>query len=317
MKPPPPVVAVIDIGSNSIKALVATRPQSGQIVALDQQTLDRRISAGISHDDPRLSEDGMALGEQAVIDLLAFIAPHAPQEIKIVATSAVRGAANGSEFAARIKARTGHDLQILSGEEEARLIGQGLLSDPALRTWESFNVFDLGGGSLECLSIENRKLTHATSLPLGCVRLSEKLVANSSESLTSFDTEAIRHYVEHALNAAKIHFINADGRAVFTGGTITTCRAILAEAKNISLYKTSPLVRTEVIAAILKKLGRLPLAERQKIAGLPDRRADVIPVALVTVLALAANGKFHSFQHSFHNLRWGIADALLTPPKTA
>lgn len=312
MKVEQPVVAVIDIGSNSIKAMVAMRDESGKILALDQQTLDSRISTGISLDNPQLSEDGMMLGEQAVVDLLAFIAPHAPQEIKIVATSAVRGASNGSDFAARIKTRTGHDLQILSGGEEARLIGLGLLSDPALRSWKNFNVFDLGGGSLECLSIENRELTHATSLPLGCVRLSEKLVADSTVPLMSSDAETIRQHVVSALNAAEIHFINSDGRAVFAGGTITTCRAILAAAKGISIAKTSPQVRTELIAAILKKIGRLSLSERREIDGLPERRADVMPVALVTVLALAATGRFNSFQHSFHNLRWGIADSLLS-----
>ena len=314
MKLATPHIAVIDIGSNSIKALVATRDETGQLIALNQQTLDSRISTGISQAESKLSEAGMALGEDAVVTLLDFIAPYSPQEIRIVATSAVRDAANGCEFVARIKSRTGHDLSILSGDEEARTIGRGLCCDPALRHWETFNVFDLGGGSLECLSFEKRELVHAVSLPLGCVRLSEKFVPDMAAPLAPSEAEAVRQHVIATVRAAQVPFANAAGQAVFCGGTMTTCRTILAEAKGIPLQQTSPRVTTELIAAILKKIGRLKLDERRQIEGLPDRRADVMPTALVTVLALAAEGAFTQFQHSFYNLRWGIADSLLPPP---
>jgi exopolyphosphatase/guanosine-5'-triphosphate,3'-diphosphate pyrophosphatase len=316
MKLVTPRVAVIDIGSNSIKALVANRHGSGQIIAIDQRTLDSRISSGIGQNVAALSEKGMVLGVDSVAELLKFIAPYAPQEIRIVATSAVRDAQNGSNFQHRLKQRTGHDLQILSGDEEAEFIGRGLLCDPALRAWENFNVFDLGGGSMECVSFENRRSVHALSLPLGCVRLTEKLIANPEAALSAADADTVRRYVQDALIDAAIPFINSAGRAVFTGGTMTSCRVILAEAKNITLAETSSQLSIELIAAILKKLGRLPLPERREIAGLPDRRADVMPVALVTVLALAAAGKFTSFQHSFYNLRWGVADSLLPLPQS-
>ena len=316
MKLVTPSVAVIDIGSNSIKALVAHRNESGQITAIDQRTLDSRISSGISHDVAKLSEEGMNLGVDSVVELLEFIAPHAPRVIRIVATSAVRDAQNRTSFQDRLKSRTGHDLQILSGDEEANSIGTGLLCDPALRSWKNFNVFDLGGGSLECLSFENRRAVHAISLPLGCVRLTEKLITDPAVALSATAADLVRRHVQDALNDAAVPFINTTGRAVFSGGTMTSCRSILAEAKGIPLAKTSPQLSTELIAAILKKIGRLPLSERQEVAGLPDRRADVMPVALVTVLALAAAGKFTTFQHSFYNLRWGVADSLLPLPKS-
>lgn len=316
MKLVTPSVAVIDIGSNSIKALVANRDDSGQITAIDQRTLDSRISSGISHDVASLSEAGMTLGVDSVAALLEFIAPHAPQEIRIVATSAVRDAQNRASFQGLLKSRTGYDLQILSGDEEANFIGGGLLCDPALRSWRNFNVFDLGGGSLECLSFENRRAVHAVSLPLGCVRLTEKLIADPAVPLSAAAADSVRRHVQDALNQAAIPFLNSTGCAVFAGGTMTSCRSILAEAKGIPLAKTSPRLSTELIAAILKKIGRLPLSERQTIPGLPERRADVMPVALVTVLALAAAGKFSTFQHSFYNLRWGVADSLLPRPNS-
>jgi exopolyphosphatase/guanosine-5'-triphosphate,3'-diphosphate pyrophosphatase len=110
-----PTVAVIDIGSNSIKVLVATRAANGSVQALKYRTIDARISAGLSEAIPRLSEEGMARGLDAIRSLLADIAPFAPTEIILVATSAVREAANGDDFRQRVLAATGHAIRLLSG----------------------------------------------------------------------------------------------------------------------------------------------------------------------------------------------------------
>ncbi len=71
-----PAVAVIDIGSNSIKVLVATRDPAGGVTALMSRTIDARISAGISSAAPRLGEDGMTRGLAAIIQLLADSTPY-------------------------------------------------------------------------------------------------------------------------------------------------------------------------------------------------------------------------------------------------
>ncbi len=102
-----PSVAIIDIGSNSIKILVATRSPDGRIVSLKHRTIDARISAGISRSDPRLSEDGMGRGLAAIQSLLAEAAPFSPTRTVLVATSAVRDARNGADFIARVHAATG------------------------------------------------------------------------------------------------------------------------------------------------------------------------------------------------------------------
>ena len=169
-----PSVAIIDIGSNSIKILVAVRQNDGGIKSIGSKTIDARISAGISQTVPRLSEDGMVRGLAAIQELLALAAPFTPASTVLVATSAVRDAQNGDDFRARVLAATGHTIRILTGDEEANLIGRGLTSDPALATLGDFCVFDLGGGSLECLSFRERKIEQAVSLQLGCVRLTEK-----------------------------------------------------------------------------------------------------------------------------------------------
>ena len=149
-----PSVAVIDIGSNSIKILVAASAPGGGLTLLKTRTIDARISAGISRTNPLLAETGMAAGLDAIRTLLADAAPFTPARTLLVATSAVRDAQNGPEFRTRVQAATGLTIRILTGEEEATLIGRGLTCDPALADLNDFSVFDLGGGTFDVSLLE-------------------------------------------------------------------------------------------------------------------------------------------------------------------
>jgi exopolyphosphatase/guanosine-5'-triphosphate,3'-diphosphate pyrophosphatase len=311
MKLATPLAAAIDIGSNTIKALVATRNEHGLLESVVQRTLDSRISDGISGSSMHLTEDAMADGLEAVRELMAMIEQHQPGALRIVATSAVREASNGRKFAQRIEDVAGQPLEILDGEAEAQLIGRGLLCDPALHDWRDFHVFDLGGGSLEVLTFQDRQLAQAVSLPLGCVRLTEKFVGDREAPFAPADAEKIRSHVRYALQSADVPWLDDAPLAAFTGGTITTSRAILAAAKDVSFHETQARVTVELLGAILKKVGSLPLDERRLVPGLPAKRADVMPTALATVLALAEYGRLNEFRHSLYNLRWGLVDSLL------
>jgi exopolyphosphatase/guanosine-5'-triphosphate,3'-diphosphate pyrophosphatase len=304
--------AVIDIGSNSIKILVAARTPSRGVTSLAARTLDARISAGISRARPALAEDGMQRGLAAIQELLAFAAPFKPEHVVLVATSAVRDASNGGEFRARVRTATGQDVRILSGDEEANLIGRGLTCDPALQALRDFYVFDLGGGSLECLAFHDRRIAHAASLQLGCVRLTERLVRDSGMPLPSADRAEIRRHVLDALGHSSFPFsLSADAAVVGTGGTLTTARAILAAQAGRSLDATDTLVTVAQLQQIFADLAAMPLAERRQVAGLPAARADVFPTALATLVALAEFGKFSGYRNSLYNLRWGLAAEVL------
>jgi exopolyphosphatase/guanosine-5'-triphosphate,3'-diphosphate pyrophosphatase len=301
-------VAIIDIGSNSIKVLVAERAADGSVAAVYTKTLDARISAGISHAHPRLSEENMARGLTAIRDLIDATKPHAPDRFVLVATSAVRDAQNGREFRERVRAATGHEIRILSGEEEADLIGRGLTCDPALASLTNFYVFDLGGGSLECLSFLDRRVLQAASLRLGCVRLTEKFVSDPSQPLSPKNIAAIAEHTRMSLAAAPFLFsLQPDAIAIGTGGTMTTVRSILAAKSGVKLEETSTQVELTDLRAMLDDLGTLPLALRKTVIGLPPARADVFPTALATLVAVAEAGGFSAYRHSMYNLRFGLA----------
>ncbi|ACB76295.1 Ppx/GppA phosphatase family protein [Opitutus terrae] len=304
-------VAVIDIGSNSIKLLVAERAPEGPLRTLTAKTIEARISAGISHATPELTEESMQRGLLAIRELLAAAAPHAPKRTILVATSAVRDAANGQVFRDRVRAATGQPVRILSGGEEANLIGRGLTCDPALAALRDFYVFDLGGGSLECLAFRERRIEQAASLPLGCVRVTEQLVPDSSKPLPTNSADLIRQLVEANLRDRFRFNLPAPVTAVGTGGTVTTCRAIFAARAGVALESSDPCLAVGHMRELAFELAALPLGDRQRVPGLPFARADVFPVALFTLGALADAGRLASYHHSFYNLRFGLADEAL------
>lgn len=312
--PPPtvPSVAIIDIGSNSIKLLVAARHPNGALLSRKTRTLDARISTGISEANPRLAPDAMMRGLGAIRELLDEASPYRPSRTILVATSAVRDAANGAEFREKVRAATGHTIRILTGDEEANLIGRGLTADPALAALKDFYVFDLGGGSLECLSFLGRKMQQAVSLQLGCVRLTEKFLPKPEEPFPAETAAAVSAHVQATFTENKFDFsLPAGAVAVGTGGTVTTVRAILGARAGRPLDSTDPTVTVAQLQTLLAELGALPLDARKRIPGLPPPRADVFPVALATLIAVAQLGNFSFYRNSLYNLRWGLASEAL------
>lgn len=308
-------VAVIDIGSNSIKVLVAARDQSGGVTALKTKTIDARISAGISKTAPVLSEGGMVHGLAAIRELLADAAPFSPAQTVLVATSAVRDAANGADFQARVRAATGHGIRILTGDEEANLIGRGLTCDPALAALQDFYVFDLGGGSLECLLFRERQITQAASLQLGCVRLTEKFLRDPSAPLDQAEASTLARHVRDELKRSGFRFPIVAPAAVFAGGSMSTVRAIKGARHGLALEDTPAVIGTDTLTQLLDELAPMTLEERKAVPGLPAARADVFPAALITIITVADYAHIDRFHHSLHNLRWGLAsEALAAPP---
>ena len=300
-------VAVIDIGSNSIKVLVATRDPDGTVRQLNSRTIDARISAGIGGSEPRLGEEGMARGLAAIQELLTDAAGFAPVRTVLVATSAVRDAHNGAEFRSRVLAATGHEIRVLSGEEEANLIGRGLTSDPALAGLRDFYVFDLGGGSLECLLFKDRLIRQAASLQLGCVRMTERFIKDVAAPLLVMETTALARHVRDELKRSGFRFPVTAPAAVCTGGSMTTVRVLKGARHGHAMEDTPAIIGVDTLDHLLEELAPLTLAERKAVPGMPAARADVLPAAVVTLLTIADYAHVDRFHHSLHNLRWGLA----------
>jgi len=305
-------VAVVDIGSNSIKLLVAERGPGGSIAEIASDAVEARISAGIGSGAPSLGGDGMERGIAAATLLVSRARSLGAVRFSLAATSAVRDASNGAEFREGVRSATGLDLRVLTGLEEANLIGRGLTTDPLLADLGDFRLFDLGGGSLECLSFRGRRIERAASMPLGCVRLTEKFVPDPSRPFSEAASGAVSLHVKESLRRSVFTWPVPPGSGVVgTGGTLTTVRAMLAAEGGVPFVETNPRIGTALLGKILSRVAPLELAARRAIPGLPAARADVFPTALATLLALAELGGFPEFRHSLRNLRWGIAAEML------
>lgn len=309
----PASAAVIDVGSNSIKLLVARRETDGGLKALLTKTIDARISTGISHESPQLGDAGMKRGLAVIRELLADAATFSPDKTVLVSTSAVRDAANGDEFRRHVFAETGQTLRTLTGTEEANLIGRGLLCDPALAHLQDFYVFDLGGGSLECLAFHDRIISQAVSLQLGCVRLTERYVVDPSQPFSSAAQRSISELSKEVFAKSGFRFdLSPDAAVVGTGGTITTARAILAARRGKTLEASDTIVTIDEFRELLAHVGHFGLEERRRIPAMPAARADILPAALATIIAVAEIGGFGAVRNSLYNLRWGVAAEALT-----
>ena len=305
---PPAVDAVIDIGSNSIKLLLATRSPAGELAVVHTRSIDARISAGISRDRPSLSEQGVASALSAVQWLASDATAQGATDLRIVATSAVRDASNGHEFRERVRAMVGVSPQILTGDEESALIGRGLLCDPALRELRDFTVCDLGGGSLECIGFAERTIRGKVSLPLGCVRLTERFVTDPTAPVPSDALAAVAAHTREGLVGSGFDFTATRGAIlVGTGGTISTARAILGRRAGRKFDASNPLVTLVGLRGLMSEVAALRLAERQAVPGLAATRADVFPAALATVVALLEHADADAVHHSVCNLRYGLA----------
>ena len=309
----PASAAVIDIGSNSIKLLVASRDTStGALVPLAQRTEETRIGTGITETPPRLHGDAMESALASIRLLLADAATHHAAAIRIVATSAVRDAVNRDVFIERVRAATGHTLTVLTGAQEAEGIGRGIACDPAINGRRSFYLFDLGGGSLEMLEFRDGSVAQLASLQLGCVRVTEHCLQDPNRALTVTEIESVRRHARNVIRESGFGFhVEPPVCAVVTGGTATTFRAVEAAASGKTFMATSPILPVSALNALGLRFATLAIHERRTIPGVPAARADVFPAALLTLVELAGFARATEFRHSFFNLRFGIAAAML------
>ena len=308
----PDTVAVIDVGSNSIKLLVARAGAKSNIIeTLCSETIETRISGGISSKLPSLNEDAITAGTTTIAKLQNMAQNYQPDRTVVVATSAVRDAINGDDFVQNVAEGTGLQMRTLSGTEEANYIGQGISCDPAIGGMTSFIQTDIGGGSLELIRFDTGQIQQAISLQLGAVRLTERFIEDADAPLTLKIEASIRRYVTEQLMSSDFDFSPAELPLIGTGGAYTVSRAMLAAETDSDIEHSLPHLERSSLSQLKNKLVPLPLRERLSIPHLPAARADIMPTALITIDALLEVANRSSLTHSFYNLRYGVAANLL------
>jgi exopolyphosphatase / guanosine-5'-triphosphate,3'-diphosphate pyrophosphatase len=295
-------VAVVDIGSNSTRLLVADVGDDG-VRELDRRSIVTRLGEGVDATGA-LGDAPQERVFAALEEYAAAIAEHGTTATTAVMTSAVRDAANGAEFAAAVRDRHGLEGRTLSGEEEARLTYRGATAARGDTPGERLLVIDVGGGSTELVIGERGEVEFHVSTQVGVVRHSERHLHSDppeAHELAALGEEIGRAFAA-AVPEAERERVTA---AVAVAGTATQCAGIDlgAEGRDVEGHRLS----AEVLAGILDRLAALPLDQRREVPGLdPDRAPTIVAGVVVLTRALAAFG-LAEVEVSDRDILWGAA----------
>jgi exopolyphosphatase/guanosine-5'-triphosphate,3'-diphosphate pyrophosphatase len=299
-------IAVIDIGTNSTRLLIADVEAGRIIQQLERHSVVTRLGAGVDAAG-RLNPEAMERVYQTLEDYKTLIDRHQPQRTIAVLTSAVRDAANGQEFAHAVQTRFQAEPHVLSGDEEAELTFRGAMSarDPTDRT--PTLVMDIGGGSTELVIGSDHEMSFHVSTQAGVVRQTERHLHTDPPTQEEQEelAEDVRSTVERAVPAEHRRAVE---RAIAVAGTATSLGAI---AQAIEPYDPEKVHGFELRRAqceqILRRLAALPLEQRRQVKGLhPDRAPTIVAGVLILLEVLRLFG-LDRVEVSEHDILQGAA----------
>jgi exopolyphosphatase / guanosine-5'-triphosphate,3'-diphosphate pyrophosphatase len=297
-------VAVIDIGSNSTRLLVAD-VDDGRVTPIERRSTVTRLGRGVDLSG-QLAAEAIEAACGAVGPYLAKLEEMGAEAVDAIATSAVRDADNGSAFIAELRERFALSARVLDGEEEARLTHLGASSEtaPAVPTL----VIDIGGGSTEMIVGEGRDVEWHTSLQAGVVRHTERHLV--SDPPTPVELEELAADLRALIEAATSGAPRAEA-GIAVAGTPTSLAAIELELDPYDPRRVhGHALELRSIQRMMSTLASAPLAERAKITGLHADRAPTIVAGVVTLVEAMRAFDLERITVSEHDILYGAAIAL-------
>jgi exopolyphosphatase / guanosine-5'-triphosphate,3'-diphosphate pyrophosphatase len=303
--------AVIDVGTNSVKLLIA-EVGADAIRPVLEQSEQTRLGRGF-YESHQLQTDAIAQTAVAVARFAETARHDGVSAIRIIATSAARDAVNRAELTQAIENASGLKVQVISGEDEAELVFRGVITDPKFQG-RCLMILDVGGGSSEIIVGEGDHHQFRQSVDLGSVRLLEKL--KPADPPTSDDLRNCRAFLKDFFTGHIDPATEAAVRAkegltlVGTGGTTT----ILARMeKKMTGFNREDIENTSIsrerIGFWMERLWQLSIEDRKQIPGIPPNRADILPMGVAIYEAVMDHFGLGTVFVSSRGLRFG---ALLT-----
>jgi exopolyphosphatase/guanosine-5'-triphosphate,3'-diphosphate pyrophosphatase len=273
-------LAAIDIGSNSVRLLIADASADGSYKILDDEKKTTRLAQGLSATG-LLSDDAIQQTVEALARMKVIVEGYGVDRPGIIATSAVREAANRDIFLKLVRERLGLHVDVISPDEEAMLSFHSVAKHFDLRN-QDVVVVDLGGGSAELIFAVKGVVEEVYSLPLGSVRLSDAFI--TTDPLSAAEEKALRKHVLGTLEERLRKPILHPQVMIGAGGTFTALASIALRRRggNADRLGGVELNRSEV-RHICQYLQNLPLRARRAVPGLNPDRAEIIVPGLIVV----------------------------------
>ena len=304
-------IAAIDIGSNSIRQIVADVSATGQIRVVDEMKTMPRLGEGLERTGA-LGQTALDSALSSVHRMVTLARQLGAVRIEMVATSAVRDATNGLEFTSRAQALTGVGVRVLSGEQEALLCYRSALAHFDLGVGRAL-VMDIGGGSLEIVLAKDGLIERVASLPFGAVRLTERFL---TPTVRPRAVRELRTHVRDGLRKASPVKDWRGVRVIGSGGTFTNLAGIMLQRQGLTSRAPhgTKVSRVEV-EHVLDWLQRLAPEERAAVPGLNPARADIIVAGLATAAEVMARFDVRDLVSSGYGIREGLLleSARVTP----
>jgi exopolyphosphatase/guanosine-5'-triphosphate,3'-diphosphate pyrophosphatase len=294
--------AVIDVGSNSVKMLIAERDAAGQFTPLHFMSETTRLGEGAHL--RRLMEVSIRRTLEALKGFAAACRDYGVERVAAVGTSAVRDAANQEEFVTRAR-EAGVEVEVIPGEEEARLSFLAVRLDPLWRDARSLLVVDIGGGSTEIIRGEpdSNRMASRVSLALGAVRLTGAALRSDPPTVQEMnEADAFARRALEGLDPPPGEYT-----AVGVGGTFTTMAAVHLGAETRDYARIHGLRLTaRAVEAQVEHYAARSVEERKRIPGLDPLRADIILGGAITLNHVLQRLVTGSISVSTRGLRWGV-----------
>lgn len=301
---------VIDVGTNSVKLLVAD-VVGHDVSPVLEESRQTRLGRGF-YQTHSLRPDAIQATAEAVADFARKAGEQNSASVRVIATSAARDAQNGAELKSAIYERTGLEVEIISGEQEAEWAFRGVTSDPRFGAGPLM-LLEVGGGSSQFIIGHAGEHPFRHSFRLGAVRLLERIP--HSDPPTPEEFMRCRGYVDGFLrervNPVVAPALENETRAggelrfIATGGTASVMACIEAklthfDRESLEAVRFSPASFT----AQVERLWSLPLEKRKQIPGLPPNRADIILTGSIIYQAVMEDFKLPDLRVSTRGLRF-------------
>ncbi|MBP1611206.1 MAG: Ppx/GppA phosphatase [Acidobacteria bacterium] len=273
-------LAAIDIGTNSIRCIVVEVLDNGKFRVLDDEKATVRLGESLQ-DGGGISPVAWERALENLVRMKKIVDGYGVDAVEAVATSAVRRASNGPEFTRAVAERTGIEISIISGEEEAHLLALSVLHNFDLEGMR-YAMVDIGGGSVEIVTAAGNLIEEFYSLELGAVALTEKFLHH--DPVSRDDLSRLQRHIRSSLKNALAGDEVKTQSIVASGGTVTSIASMIMAMRregygSVHCYEV---LRSDVVH-LLAMLHRKNLNERKSIPGLNPDRADII-VAGVAVI---------------------------------
>ena len=264
-------LAAIDIGTNTIKLLVANVEDDGALEVLSREKAMVRLGSETLRTG-KLSAEAIEAGASTIEHLVKLAESSGAQVVRAVATCAVRESSNAEEFVAAVAKRTGVRVEVISGEEEARLINLGLRSEfPP--TQDPLFVVDIGGGSTELVISDGSRVLFTESVPVGVVRLADRF--SRADPPSDRDRKAMKKEIRSVARRA-VEAVRKKGFKTCVGSSGTIQSLSLVHEAAILGRDPSPTGHRTLTRKGLKKvnrlLGRTTEKEKLRVPGLDAER---------------------------------------------